>query len=446
MSKNYIFTFLFAVFLIFFAPIFYFVTADLGDINRISVSTDGLEADFASSLPSISANADIIAFASDATNLVEDEIDWYPQVYFHDMNTGKTLIVSKNPVGNKLDGLSTNPSISADGRYIAYVSFATNIIDNDTNGYSDIFVYDTLTDTTSRISVGQSGEQAVGGDSTDPAISANGRFIAYTSEATNLYVHDDNSASDIFVYDAIDNTTTAVSVYWEDDHFQTIPFSSYSPSISSDGRYVAYWYFTGSYQLSTVEIRDLEIETTKRIDIMWHGDGYTYDVPIREPFISGDGKLVAFLGHRIDEYLDKIGFIEVILYDLNSDEHKLISSTYDGSFSDGDSINPTISLDNRFVVFQSGASNLVHQDENNSSDIFMYDLKFNKISIISRNTLGVQGNSFSEHPVVSQDGSYVVFDSYASNLVDDDANNTSDIFRIENVITNVSIYLPLITK
>jgi Tol biopolymer transport system component len=446
MSKNYIFTFLFFVFLIFFAPIFYFANADPGELIRLSVNTNGTQADYASSLPSISANGDVIAFASDATNLVEDEIDWSPQVYVRNMITGKTSIVSKNSFGEILDGPSTNPSISADGRYIVYESLATNIIDNDTNGYSDIFVYDTLTDTTSRISLGQLGDQAVGGDSTYPAISANGRFIAYMSEATNLFDQDFNSASDIFVYDAIDNTTTAVSVYWEEDHFQTIPFNSYSPSISSDGRYVAYWYFTGSYLLSTVEIRDLEMETTKRIEIMWQGEDYIYDVPISEPSISGDGKLVAFIAHRLDKNLDKIGYIEVIIYDLNSDEHKLISSTYDGSFSDGDSILPTISLDNRFVVFQSGASNLVHQDENNTGDIFMYDLKFNKLAIISRNTLEVQGNSFSSHPVVSQDGSFVVFDSYATNLIESDTNSTCDVFRKEILIMNAYIYLPLLMK
>jgi Tol biopolymer transport system component len=167
----------------------------------VSVSSGGVQGDGDSVAPSISSNGDVVAFQSAATNLVANDTTGHLDIFVHEISTGTTTLVSVSSGGVQGDGDSVAPSISTDGRFVAFSSDATNLVANDTNGLADIFVHDRQTGQTTRVSVDSSGTQATGGASSVPSISSDGRFIAFESLATNLVTGDTNGSSDIFVRD-----------------------------------------------------------------------------------------------------------------------------------------------------------------------------------------------------------------------------------------------------
>src|SRR5205814_1700648 len=135
-----------------------------------------------------------------ATNLVPGDTNGQSDVFVHDRQTRLTERVSVDSAGNQADGESASPALSADGRYVAFSSSATNLVPGDTNGQSDVFVHDRQTRITERVSVDSAGNQA-DGESASPALSADGRYVAFSSSATNLVPGDTNGQSDVFVHD-----------------------------------------------------------------------------------------------------------------------------------------------------------------------------------------------------------------------------------------------------
>ena len=185
--------------------------------TRVSVASDGTQANQTSidpgRTPSISADGRYVAFASGANNLVSGDTNGQPDIFVHDTVTNTTRRVSVGIGGTQANGFSYSASISADGRYVAFASAANNLVSGDTNFSADIFVYDTVTNTTRRVSVGTGGTQANGFSfASPPSISADGRYVAFESSSSNLVSGDTNGTSDIFVYDTVANTTRRVSV------------------------------------------------------------------------------------------------------------------------------------------------------------------------------------------------------------------------------------------
>ncbi|MPV87016.1 hypothetical protein GCU85_09795 [Cardiobacteriales bacterium ML27] len=208
----------------------------MGVTTRVSVDSSGVASDSYSSDPSISADGRYVAFWSNATNLVAGDMNGTADVFVHDTQTGNTTRVSVDSSGVASDSYSSDPSISADGRYVVFSSDATNLVAGDTNGTRDIFVHDTQTGVTTRVSVDSSD---IGGDdfSQVPSISADGRYVAFQSSATNLVAGDTNGVADVFVHDTQTGVTTRFSVDSNDLESNN---GSYNPSISADGRYVAF--------------------------------------------------------------------------------------------------------------------------------------------------------------------------------------------------------------
>ncbi|MCG6981325.1 MAG: calcium-binding protein, partial [Deltaproteobacteria bacterium] len=167
-----------------------------------SVHSDGTEGDQDSSSPSISDDGRYVAFESQADNLIDGDTNLFPfsDIFVHDLQTGETTLVSVDSNGIQGNGDNTSPSISADGRYVAFTSDATNLVANDTNGNTDIFVHDLQTGATTRLSVDSSGTEG-NGNSSAPAISANGQYVTFESDADNLVGGDGNGFFDIFVYE-----------------------------------------------------------------------------------------------------------------------------------------------------------------------------------------------------------------------------------------------------
>jgi Tol biopolymer transport system component len=182
-----------------------------GSISRVSVTSAGLQGDKASLDPAISADGSEVAFLSNSTDLVLGETNFVYNVYLH--GAGSTIRVSRamgggSPAGSTATGA---PAISADGRFVGYQSDGTDIVPGDTNGVVDAFVFDTSTSTTTRVSVGAGGAQADAASS-GPELSSDGRYAVFSSDASNLVAGDTNGKSDVFVRDLVAGTTTRVSV------------------------------------------------------------------------------------------------------------------------------------------------------------------------------------------------------------------------------------------
>ncbi|MBI4843176.1 MAG: PD40 domain-containing protein, partial [Nitrospirae bacterium] len=171
-----------------------------GQTTRVSVDSSGAQGNRNSNYPSINGDGRYVAFQSDATNLVAGDTNESGDIFVHDCQTGQTTRVSVDSSGAQGNFISYNFSISGDGRYVAFQSDATNLVAGDTNGYGDIFVYDRQTGQTTRVSVDSSGTQG-NHNSIYPSINGNGRYVAFQSYATNLVAGDTNGSWDIFVYD-----------------------------------------------------------------------------------------------------------------------------------------------------------------------------------------------------------------------------------------------------
>lgn len=208
-----------------------------GETTRVSVASDGAEANEVSLYTAISADGRIVVFLSQASNLVSGDTNNMRDVFTHDRQTGQTTRVSVASDGSQADGHSFAPVISDDGRFVAFTSYAMNLVPETTNpNEMDIFVHDRQTGETSRVSVAGDGTEA-NGTSDSPAISADGRFVAFHSAASNLVPGDTNSKTDIFVHDRQTGETTRVFVASDGTQAND---RSYYPILSGDGRFVIF--------------------------------------------------------------------------------------------------------------------------------------------------------------------------------------------------------------
>jgi len=304
--------------------------------------------------------------------LVANDTNDAADVFVRDRQAGTTRRVSISSAGDQGNWDSEDPSISADGRYVAFESDANNLVANDTNGKTDIFVRDHLTRLTKRVSV-SSGEGQANSHSFQPSISADGRHVAFMSKARDLVANDTNGALDVFVRDRREGTTRRVSI--SSGEGQADSGSSY-PSISADGRYVAFQSSAsdliaddtnGSYD---VFVRDRQQGETRRVSIS--SAGIEGNRSSFVPSISADGRYVAF--HSAARNLvanDTNGKADVFVRDRQQGVTRRVSLTSSGSQADERSWLPSISADGRYVAFESDASNLVANDTNGRFDVFV---------------------------------------------------------------------------
>jgi Ca2+-binding RTX toxin-like protein len=348
--------------------------------------------------------------------------------------------VSVDSAGNQGNNLSSSPSISADGRFVAFFSRASNLVPGDTNNNIDIFVRDLLTNTTTRVSIDSAGNQG-NSDSSSPSISADGRFVAFASFASNLLP---NMRYDILVRDLLTNTTTLVSV---DSAGNPANNFSSSPSISADGRFVAFDSFASNLvagdtnnnspvRNSDIFLRDLLTSTTTRASI--DSAGNQGNSNSFSPSISADGRFVAFQSFVSNLVPgDTNNQPDIFVRGLLTNTTTLVSVDSAGNQGNNFSSSTSISSDGRFVAFKSFASNLVPGDTNNQPDIFVRDLSTNTTTRVSVDSAGNQGNNLSSSPSISADGRFVAFKSLASNLVPENTNNQSGIF-VRDLLTNTT--------
>ncbi|MEG4405713.1 calcium-binding protein [Microcoleus sp. MON2_D5] len=350
-------------------------------------------------------------------------------IFVRDLLTNTTTRVSVDAAGNPGNDISYDPSISADGRFVAFQSDATNLVPGDTNNSGDIFVRDLLTNTTTRVSVGSAGNQG-NSLSRRSSISGDGRFVAFASDATNLVPGDTNNSTDIFVRDLSTNTTTQVSASSSGDRGNN---DSELPSISANGRFVAFRSFATNLvpgdtnNERDIFVRDLLTNTITLVSVSSNGDRAN-DSSSRCS-ISADGRFVAFSSDASNLVQgDTNNTTDIFVRDLSTNTTTRVSISSTGNQGNEDFYTPFISADGRFVTFSSEASNLVPGDTNDSEDIFVRDLSTNTTTRVSVSSTGNQGNSDSEFPSISANGQKVAFSSFAANLVPGDTNNGPDLF------------------
>ncbi|HEY9848816.1 MAG TPA: DUF4347 domain-containing protein [Leptolyngbyaceae cyanobacterium] len=408
-------------------------SAVLGNTTRVSVNSSGIEGNSYSQFPSISANGRYVVFQSGASNLVSDDTNNAEDFFVRDMLTNTTTRVSVDSMGNQGNAqVSLYSSISADGRYVAFSSGASNLVSGDTNGTTDVFVRDTLTNTTTRVSLSSSGIQG-GGDV--PSISADGRYVAFMSSASNLVSGDTNGWDDIFLRDTFTNTTTRVSV---DSMGNQGNFFSEFPSISGNGRYVAFRSYASNLVSGDTNnkwdifVRDTLTNTTTRVSVDSMGNQGNADSQ-QGISISADGRYVAFNSAASNLVSgDTNGASDIFVRDTLTNTTTRVSVDSMGNQANSSSFYPFISADGRYVTFRSTASNLVSGGTNGTSHIFVRDTLTNTTTLVSVDSMGNQGNGFSQSASISADGRYVAFYSDATNLVSGDTNNSPDIFVRDN--------------
>jgi hypothetical protein len=327
-----------------------------------------------------------VTFTSEADNLDAPDDNDAGDVFVFDAQTRETKLISRAVDGSAGNDLSFWSSISADGRYVVFMSNATNLVYSDLNDSWDIFLRDRQNGQTSLVSSGYDGSQA-NSQSEYPVISADGQYVAFASDATNIVQGDDAGYRDVFEFNQETRKTIRVSVA-SDGTQANAGTQAFVISISADGQFVAF------PSLATNLV-------PKDSNNVW----------------------------------------DIFVHDRDNGETTRVSVSSEGSQADAGSYGVSLSPDGRYVTFGSNASNLVSQDLNGVMDVFVYDRQTGQIERVSISTDGLEGNEtsgftliapngvdFAYGTLITADGSTVAYMSNASNLVVNDTNSSQDIF------------------
>lgn len=394
-----------------------------GTYARISVDSNGVGANAMSYRGDISADGRFVAFDSEADNLVTGDVNGFGDVFLRDLQLGTTVLVSTTTGGAQANGGSGSPVVSADGRYVAFESGATNLAATaDTNGFTDVYVKDTQTGAVTRASLSSTGAEP-NNETAVLSISGDGRYVVFDSDADNLVPNDTNGARDIFVRDTQANTTIGVSVGGNSGGFDGsisldgnfVVFNSGStnfvpddtngradvfvysmltggiarasvsssgvegnnaslePSISGDGRYVTFssasTNFTAldTYYYNHLYIRDMQAGTTMLASVK---DGFVMVGESDASEISSDGRYVVY---SFDDKGDGMPTRWLYLYDRVTALHTMVVSTGTSNY-EWNPLLPSISGDGRFITFASSSPNFTPGDTNDARDVFLKDL------------------------------------------------------------------------
>jgi len=409
-------------------------------IARANVSTSGAQADAEPSGVVLSADGRYVAFASRAKTLVRGDRNWKADVFVRDLPRSVTTRASVSSTGGESDGTSLLPSISADGRLVAFPSYATNLVPGDRNGVEDIFLRDRATGTTRRVSVGIDGES--NGRSLAPYVSGDGRTVAFSSEASNLVPGDGNGDMDVFATNIGSGRTERVSV----GVFGESAGRSEASAVSAGGRFVAFRSFApnlvarDSNGRADVFVTDRRTGVTALESLSSTGaqaEGATF-----RGMLSENGRFVGFRSRASNLVPDDTNdALDVFEHDRLTGRTVRISVASDGAQADARGLDrnlreslfvsrPFLSGNGRFAAFTSRAPNLVADDRNGQPDVFVHDLETGRTVRVSVGVDGGEANGPSFVSGISADGRVVAFTSYANNLVPGDTNGHKDVFIV----------------
>jgi CSLREA domain-containing protein len=346
-----------------------------GMTELVSVDVNGLPADGPSRFnSSISSDGRYVAFQSDAIDLVLGDTNGVTDIFVRDRQTDTTERVSVDSSGNEGDGFSAHPAISADGRYVVFYSDATNLILDDTNGWHDVFVHDRQTGVTERVSVASSGTEA-NGSSSEPSISADGGFVAFHSGADNLVLGDTNVKWDVFLHNRMTDTTTRISLASGGAEGNN---DSYGPSLSGDGRYIAFYSLASNLAPDdtnlTWDVFRHDSQTGATVRISRGLASMETDGESSHASISADGRHIVFLSYATNLASDDTnGMVDIFTHDMQTQTTFIVSLISNGQQANSHSIHSAVSSDGHFIAFDSDATNLVLGDGNGVSDVFFHE-------------------------------------------------------------------------
>lgn len=413
--------------------------------QKISLNSLGAEATKTSFMPSISSDGILVAFASEANNLMSGDTNGTTDIFVRNTQTGVTQRVSIDSLGVQANGFCSNPSLSADGRFVAFRSEANNLVAGTSIAHAGIYVHDRNSGTTEIISVDSSGG-AANGDSGHPSISANGLYVAFYSAADNLVFGDSNQQFDVFVRDRQNNITTRVSV--DSNGNQGNGFSSL-PAISDDGQHISFESSANNLVLGdTNGINDIFVHSrqsglTERVSVDSNGSqgngGFIYPSSI-----SGDGRFVAF-GSFSDNLVayDTNQVDDIFRHDRQTGETVRASDSQWQYQSSYPCRAPAISADGNFISFYSFDHGFIPGAQRGSINLLIRNVAADAIRAVSVNDVGVVANDDCFVSSISADGRYVAFESFATNLLLNGSNTHQSVFIHDqwNGFGQNSIYL-----
>ncbi len=390
-----------------------------GGAGRISLVSVGLDGGGADDATGVSAHGRYVVFSSSAADLVVGDTNEQRDVFVRDLGAGHTTLVSVGIGGVLGNGESQQASISADGRYVVFTSYASNLLPGDTNDSPDVFLRDLRAGRTTLVSVGLNGPADLG--AYQPEISSNGGHVSFTSAATNLVAGDTNDTADIFVRDLRARRTERVSLTaagMQSDNYAS------DATISADGRIVAF--VAGAViepgpqppvpTVSVIFVHDRTTKTTRAVSPGVTADPRSFFVDTGEPELSADGRFVVFsvIGSVGPDWISNVW-----LRDLRTNRLELISADQQGLPSTAfGGATGQVSADGRYVAFGT-MGRMTGTDQGDLSDVFRLDRKTGSLVWITHrqdqtNTFGRIG---SWRPMISDDGQHVAFTSDDTFLV-----------------------------
>jgi Tol biopolymer transport system component len=394
--------------------------------TRVSTSTAGAQANGASFSARVSDNGRYVVFQSSATDLVANDTNGFQDVFLKDTETGETRCLSCAGNGN-----STVPFISGDGAFASFQSVATNLVSGDTNGASDVFVVNLATNAIELVSKAATAGGALGnGTSGQARLSADGRYVAFASTATNLVGSDTNGQADIFLRDRQTDTVERISVATGGAQASGGTGGATTVAMSADARYFVF--ISGQQTLDTGDtaniadafLRDRTANTTARINpLSANTSGSCAD-----PMISADGAMVGFSSSLTDLVPNDTNAVRDTFYRTRGGT-VLQRLTAGGVQVNGVTDGAQLSGNGAMILFASAATNLGTTDTNARDDIYSFDFAGGVISRISVTDTGLEatgGNA--TFPWVSASGNRVVYGSIATNMVPNDTNGVTDVF------------------
>ncbi len=407
-------------------------TLSTGVIERVSVSSSGTQANNGSFNPQISADGRLVLFASTATNLAATDDEFRTDYFIRDRQSGTTQRLTLNGGSLPVDAFA--PALSGNGRYVVFASDL--ILAGDNNGEPDLYVYDRQNSSVDRVSISSTGQVANQRLASGPAVSADGRFVAFASNATNLIPGDTNAAADIFVRDRQSGVTERASV--NSSGQQGNGGSGGDPAISADGRFVAFGSLATNLVANDTNatdddfVRDRQLGLTTRVNLGAAGAQAEPGSDSGVDAISDDGRFVSFVSTASNLVPgDSNGASDYFIRDRQAGLTQRLDLTAGGAQANAGSAAGDMSGDGRLAVFITGSSNLVARDRNEAADVFVRDRQAQTTVLVSRAVIASNaagGDTDFPSAAISGDGHLVVFSSQAPNIIAGDNNHQGDVF------------------
>lgn len=383
----------------------------------------------------VTPNGRFVAFLSEATNLVDGDENGFADVFVKDMKTGETGIVSVDSNGVQANGECRMPSISSNGRFVLFQSSASNLVVDDGNDSLDVFLHDRGTGVTRRVSVAEDGTERAGDSRLDGiSLSGNGRYAVFRSQAAGLVPEDLDTYAHVYFADLRAGTLRLVSL----DAGGGLPDNHcFNPTLSPNGRFIAFDTLATDMGGDNSGNRDVFVFDRKTGTTRWAtpntGGGNSSGDSI-EPVVSNNGKVVAFYSTAndlVDE--DTNGTYDAFVRDMVAGVTRRVSVDGDGNQVGGGSYSVALPSSGKAVFLYSEADGLVPEDQNGRGDVFVRDLASDAIRILSTDAQGTPGDgvSYIVSNALSGNGKWIAISSTSTNLSNQDRNgSTYDVFLV----------------